>query len=57
MVLGVPRFFTTRIAKSTVQVEQRLAVLPDGNCRTQLTESVKVLFEERRDRISQLAGA
>ena len=44
-----PDLFPVGIAKSTLQIEERLAVLPDRQRRAQLTKALEVLLEQGRD--------
>ena len=47
-VLG-PGLLPLGIAKSTVQIEQRLAVLPDRDRRAQFAKALEILLEQWRD--------
>jgi hypothetical protein len=41
--------FPPGIAKATVQIEERLTVLPDRQRRAQFTKALEVLLEQGRD--------
>jgi len=44
--------FPLGIAKSTLQIENRLAVLPDRERRAQFTKTLEVLLKRRRDSLA-----
>ena len=47
-----PRLFSFGIAKSAVQIEDRLTVLPDRQRRAQFTKALEIFLEEWRDSLA-----
>src|SRR3954471_5691625 len=55
--ISCPWNLAARIAKSAVQIEDRVAVLPDGDSGAKFTALAEVFLEQRRQPVSQFVGA
>src|SRR5262249_13001287 len=54
--VGAPWFFAADIAKSAVKIDNRLPVLPDRNCGSELSKLFKILPEQRLQSLVKLAA-
>src|SRR4026207_952214 len=51
--VGCPRFFATRVAKSAVKLNHRLAVLPNRHRRAEFAMLFKIFAEQRIESITK----
>src|SRR5438067_12565003 len=49
-----PRLLVFPVAESAMQIEDRFAILPNGNSGAELAEAREIFFEERSEAIPQL---